>query len=242
MVDQKKDFKSCPFCGAKEYGEKRERLRITSTSNGYFAVVCFCGAAGPVRNNEKRAIEAWNTRDSSDHSLPQSQECNADSTTAAGFKGNLKSLGLSSVLQVLSAESRTGVLYFTQGQEVRALCFQDGKIVAASGKEGHRLGQILSGKGLITQEQLQEALQKASEAGKRVGEVLLDLGYVSEGNLKELVRYQIREALFDISLWIEGDFEYRDCEVEFDERGISDINLMRIILETAVRKDEQAAA
>ena len=242
MVDQKKDFASCPFCGASENGDERVQSRISSTANGSFAVVCSCGAAGPVTNNEKEALEAWNTRDSSDQSQPQYKVSFSSITNAVGFKGNLKSLGLSNVLQVLSSESRTGVLYFTQGQEIRAICFQNGKIVAASGKESRRLGQILHDKGFISQEQLQEALEKASKAGKRVGEVLLDLGYVSEDNLKELVHYQIREALFDISLWIEGDFEYRDCEVEFDERGIGDINIMRVILETAVRKDEQAAA
>jgi len=30
--------------------------------------------------------------------------------------------------------------------------------------------------------------------------------------------------------------------VEFDKRGIEDINLMRIILEEAAKKDERAAA
>ena len=242
MSDQKKNFKSCPFCGANELGDEGVRLRLTSTSSGYFSVICFCGAAGPVRNSEKRAIEDWNKRDSSEQSMPEYQVCFSNSPTAVGFKGNLKSLGLSSVLQVLSSENRTGVLYFTQGEEIRAVCFQDGKIVAASGKEGNRLGQILYDKKLISQEQLQEALNKAKETGKRVGEVLLDLNYVSEDNLQELVRYQIREALLDISLWVEGDFEYRDCPVAFDERGISDINIMRIILETAVIKDEKAAA
>ena len=46
----------------------------------------------------------------------------------------------------------------------------------------------------------------------------------------------------DISLWAEGDFKYRDCQLEFDERSVDDINTMRIILETSVKKDEWAAA
>ena len=242
MSDQKKNFKSCPFCGANELADDGVRLRLSKTSNGYFAVVCFCGAAGPIRDGEKKAIEGWNKRDSSEQSMPQYQVCFSNNTTEVGFKGNLKSLGLSNVLQVLSSENRTGVLYFTQGEEIRAICFQEGRVVAASGKDENRLGQVLHDRGLISQEQLQEALKNAKEAEKRLGEVLLDLGYVSEDNLKEQVRYQIREALFDISLWEEGDFEYRDCPVEFDERGISDINIMRLILETVLRKDEQAAA
>jgi hypothetical protein len=97
-------------------------------------------------------------------------------------------------------------------------------------------------KGLISQEQLQEALDKARKTDKRVGEVLLDLGYIEEHGLKELIGYQIREAVLDISFWVEGDFEYRDCPLEFDERAVEDVSTMGVILETVVRRDEWANA
>jgi hypothetical protein len=71
---------------------------------------------------------------------------------------------------------------------------------------------------------------------------LLNLGYIEEDALKELIHYQIREAVLDISLWVEGDFEYRDCLLEFDERGVEDFSTMAIILEAAVRRDEWANA
>jgi hypothetical protein len=151
-------------------------------------------------------------------------------------------VALPTILQILSTDNRTGVLHFEQGQVVRAICLKDGKIVAASGREGQRLGQILYDRGLISQEQLEEALEKTKEEKKRLGEVLLDLGYIHEDSLKELIRYQIQEAVLDISLWAEGDFEYRDCQMEFDERGVDDISTMRIVLEAAARKDEWAAA
>jgi hypothetical protein len=95
---------------------------------------------------------------------------------------------------------------------------------------------------MISQEQLQEALEKARETDKRVGEVLLDLGYIEEDGLKELIRYQIREAVLDISFWVEGDFEYRDCLVEFDERGVEDVSTMGLIIEAAARMYEWAKA
>ena len=134
------------------------------------------------------------------------------------------------------------MLHFSQGQAIRAISLKNGKIVAASGRKGQRLGRILYDRGLITQAQLQEALEKAKEENKRLGEVLLDLGYIDEDSLKELISYQIQEAVLDISLWVEGDFEYRDCQLEFDERSVDDINTMRIILEASVKKDEWAAA
>jgi Lar family restriction alleviation protein len=242
MSNHKKDLKSCPFCSADEFEYKGMRLRLTSTSNGYFAVICLCGAAGPIRDNEQKAIEAWNTREHKETAFSQQPFHSSMGRAEVGIKGNLKSLGLSAILQILSSENKTGILQFVQGNRIRSIYMKNGKIVAASGREGLRLGQILCDKGLISQEQLQEALEKARETDKRVGEVFLDFGYIDEDGLKELIRYQIREAVLDISFWAEGDFEYRNCPIEFDKRGLEDVSTMGVILEAAARRDEWAAA
>jgi Lar family restriction alleviation protein len=242
MPDQRKEFNSCPFCGGDASDAEEGRLRLTATSNGYFAVICLCGAAGPIRDSEKVAIEAWNTRDYPDRHLANYPFIVSPNATPLGLRGNLKSLSFPIILQILSSEKKTGALFFKHEEKTRAIYFKDGKIVAASGKEGLRLGQIGRGEGLISQEQLQEALEDARKSGKRVGEVLLLLDYITEDGLKRLIRHQIRETVLEISLWQEGDFEYRDYPIEFDERGIADINIMRIILETAMRKDERTAA
>ena len=242
MPDQKRNFRSCPFCSGDEFEGEGMRLRLTSTSNGHVAIICSCGAAGPIRDSEEKAIEAWNAREHKEFALFQESFHSSVARAEVGIKGNLKSLGLSALLQILSSENKTGVLQFVQGNRIRSIYIRNGKIVAASGREGLRLGQILYDKGLISQEQLQEVLEKARETDKRVGEVLLDLGYIEEKGLKELIRYQIREAVLDISFWVEGDFEYRDCPVEFDERGVDDVSTMGVILEAAARRDEWAAA
>jgi hypothetical protein len=242
MSKQAKDLKSCPYCGAVGYGEEEVRLKLTSTSKGHFAIICYCGATGPIRDSEQRAIEAWDTREHEEPDLSQQPSHSSIGKAEVDIKGNLKSLGLSTILQILSSENKTGVLQLVQGSRIRSIYIRNGKIVAASGRDGLRLGQILYGKGLISQEQLQEALEKAMESDKRVGGVLLDLGYIEEDGLKELIRYQIREAVLDISLWVEGDFEYRDCLLEFDERGVEEFSTMGIILEAAARRDEWANA
>jgi hypothetical protein len=242
MPDQKKDFRSCPYCGSDEHGDEGVRLRPTSTSNGCFLVICFCGAAGPIRDSADKAIEAWNTRDYSDGHSAQHSLSVLPVSASASLMGNLKSFEFPMVLQFMSSTNKTGVLYLRQGQEVRALYFRDGKIIAANGNEGLRLGQIGCVKGLISQIQQQEALVKVKKTGRRMGEVLLDLDYISEDELWELVRHQIQETVIELSLWDEGDFEFRDNPIEFDERGIKNINTMSMILIATARKDEQVAA
>ena len=109
MSRQEKGLKSCPYCGAVGYGDEMKRLRLTSTSNGHFAIICSCGATGPIRDSEQRALEAWNTRDYCEPDLSQQPFNSLIDKAEVGIKGNLKSLGLSTILQILSSEYKTGV-------------------------------------------------------------------------------------------------------------------------------------
>ena len=52
------------------------------------------------------------------------------------------------------------------------------------------LGTLIFRAGLLTEEQLEEALQDGMKRGKRLGEVLLERGLVSEGNLGRLLAGQ----------------------------------------------------
>ena len=72
MLDQKTDFKSCPFCGADTHMNEGARLKLSPTRNGLFAVACLCGAAGPEKDSEEKAIKGWNTRVYSGRDFAQS--------------------------------------------------------------------------------------------------------------------------------------------------------------------------
>ncbi len=178
----------------------------------------------PILQNQKGAAEVLNKRDHSDRQLPWNPFRLPNRTIAVAFEGDLKSLGLSTICQILSSERKTGILQVTRGELKRAIFLKDGDIIAASGNERLRLGQILYRRKLISQKRLQEALLKARKSGKRLGEILLSLGYITDHTLKQLVRLQIRETLWDLSRWKEGSFEYRDYPVESHKPGSEDIN------------------
>jgi len=46
--------------------------------------------------------------------------------------------------------------------------------------------------------------------------------------LKGLIQHQIQKVVHALSHWKEGHFEYRDCSVEFDDRGITDASVKKI--------------
>lgn len=241
MTDLKESLRPCPFCGSAEHEVDRTCLKTIPDSQNYYSVVCWCGTSGPIRESEKEAIKAWNTRDYADRQAVWNPFNSSRNTVALDFKGNLKSIGLSTILQILSSDNKTGILQFTNGQKRRAICLKEGKIIAGSGQPGLQLGQILYQKGLISPEALLQVLDKAKKAGKRVGEMLLALGYLNQDTLKELIHHQVREVVFDLLGWTEGDFHYQDCLVEFDDLVVQDIDAIQLLLESALRKDEWAA-
>jgi Lar family restriction alleviation protein len=241
MTDLKESLRPCPFCGSAEDEADRTRLRTIEDSQGFHSVLCWCGTSGPVRESEKEAINDWNKRDYSDRQVVWNPFDSSKKLVALDFKGNLKSIGLSTILQILSLDNKSGILQFTNGQKRRAICLKEGKIIAGSGQPGLQLGQILYKRGLISPEDLLQVLDKARKAGKRVGEMLLALGYLDENTLKELIHQQVQEVVFDLLGWTEGDFHYQDCLVEFDDLVVQDMNAIQLLLESAVRKDEWVA-
>jgi type IV pilus assembly protein PilB len=65
-----------------------------------------------------------------------------------------------------------------------------------------KLGDALVEKGLITQEQLQEALTKGKISGKRVGNVLIEMGLVTEEHIVEVLAEQLNVPKIDLSNYL----------------------------------------
>ncbi|MFW6031885.1 MAG: GumC family protein [Phycisphaeraceae bacterium] len=58
-----------------------------------------------------------------------------------------------------------------------------------------RIGHILERRGLVSSEQLQEALSQARQNSQRLGEVLIELGHVTQEDLDEALAYQEQTAV-----------------------------------------------
>ncbi len=236
------NLKSCPFCAAdvKEGGSSPFSHDPHRKQN--FSIACSCGAFGPKEAGIDKAIMAWNTRAYPGLELLWNPFDFQEVTDLADIKGNLKSLAFTSILQMLSSENKTGILQLSQGQKNCAICLKDGQVIAATSNYGKQLGQILMDKGLVSQERLQEVLDKAKKSGKRLGEMLLDMDFICQDTLRDVIRQQISETIQGLILWEAGIFQYRDCLIEFDERGIEDISIMGMMLDALRVSDEVTAA
>lgn len=61
-----------------------------------------------------------------------------------------------------------------------------------------RLGDCLEQKGMITEEQLQQALTKQKEEGTKLGETIVELGYVSENDMIDVLVEQLGIDYVDV--------------------------------------------
>jgi type IV pilus assembly protein PilB len=64
---------------------------------------------------------------------------------------------------------------------------------------GRPLGQLLVGRGLVSEEQLQSALAQQSASGKRLGNLLVELGFLHERKLTDVLAEQLGLAVVDLS-------------------------------------------
>jgi hypothetical protein len=185
-------------------------------------------AAAPIPSSKQKIAGPSNTRESSDGRLVSNPFGIAVDKIPVSLKGDLTSFGLHAILKTLAVEKKSGILQLGRGRARRAICFKEGNVVAATGNRKFQLGQILFDEGLISREKLEDALKKANKSGKRLGEMLLQKGYVNQSILKGLIQHQIQKVVHALSHWKEGHFEYRDCSVEFDDRGITDASVKKI--------------
>src|ERR1044071_9676191 len=100
------------------------------------------------------------------------------------LKGNLNSVDLANIFQMLSLNQREGTLYIFEGASRKAICFGAGGVsMLSKGKQkSDALGRILLRYDKVKPEQLAAALSKREESGRLLGQVLVEEGACSRGD------------------------------------------------------------
>src|SRR5262245_12164349 len=158
-----------------------------------------------------------------------------------GLKGQLSELPVPEILQHLDQVRATGILTLVSGGARKALYLKEGRVVfASSNLPNDRLGEILIREGKITVEEY-EASIKAITKGKRQGKVLVEMGALSPKDLWEGVQTQVREFVFSIFMWEEGQFHFEESTLPDKERITVDLDVTNLILEGVRRVDANGA-
>jgi len=125
-------------------------------------------------------------------------------------KGSLRRFPFPHLVREVARAQLTGSLYLLSGQTKKVVFFEHGQpVFVRSNVLSECLGQVLAQEGLITQEQCEQTLEAIRRTGKKQGELLVEMGILSEGNLRYGLQAQLRTKLFDIFAWEEGRYQFK---------------------------------
>jgi len=130
--------------------------------------------------------------------------------------GRLNDVDLRALLQTLAVNQSAGKLALTRREGHALLVFRRGRIIyAATSSARETFGSILLLRGVITEEDLAEALERqhAGPGSRRLGRVLVEMGKVDEAALREVMKQQTREVLQELLAWRTGFYKFEPLDV-----------------------------
>ncbi|WP_136360571.1 DUF4388 domain-containing protein [Desulfatibacillum aliphaticivorans] len=155
------------------------------------------------------------------------------------LKGNFETASLTTILQMLSNDMKTGLLRLTNEENDVRIFFKEGVVIYARGTaQEHALGQVLMSKGVITSDQLDECLEESSRTRQALGNILVKKGHVSLKRLKKHIADQAEQVIYSVFFWDGGRFDYSDSDLVPPGVLVTHLDIMNILLEATRRIDE----
>lgn len=153
--------------------------------------------------------------------------------------GSIPAFRLPEVLVFLNTTRKSGALTVTGDAREATLYFDQGALVfATTNQESLRLGAILLRRKLISREQRDEIDRIMREAGERFGQVAVSQGAISEEQLRDYLKVQASEIIFDAFVWNGGTFVFRQ-ELSLPPYAVTiAVDLANLMMEGARRIDE----
>ena len=153
--------------------------------------------------------------------------------------GDVAAFRLPAVLTFLSTARKSGTLTVASATREAWLYFQDGALVfAGSNQESFRLGSILLRKKKISTEQRDRIDELMHREGGRFGQLAVQENVLTEEQLRDFLKVQVSEILFDAMLWENGTFSFTHDSVLPSYAVTIAIDLPNLIMEGARRIDE----
>lgn len=158
------------------------------------------------------------------------------------LQGKLKGFGIADILQLIGQQQKTGVLVLKNRQQEVRVYFRDGNIVRTESltrKKKDLIGNMLVRAELITEQQLEEALETQKRTLKRLGDVLVSSGALTTERFKQMVQLQATETLYGLFSWNSGTYDFKVENVEADaDDAIAPLRAESVLMEGFRMVDE----
>ncbi len=156
------------------------------------------------------------------------------------LSADLKTMPATDLLQWIETTQKTGIVEFFRNGEWKKIFFQKGQILfASSSREKEKLGRFLIRKKRITDQDLSDCLEENERTGKKLTQILEDRGLISHEDLYDDVVLYVKEILYDLFLWNEGNFLFRDHNLPAAVEGPLALKTGQILFQVLTRIDER---
>jgi hypothetical protein len=155
------------------------------------------------------------------------------------LRGDLKTMALPDILQWIAQGHKTGTLHVERGSIRKRIIMREGLVYSSwSNDPRESLGQFLIRLRLVSEEQLFKALLAQEEKGRLIGSILVADGILSEDDLRLALKAKAEETLYDLFLWPEGQFDFREGELPDNLHIVWETPVTPVVLEGIRRMDE----
>ena len=156
-----------------------------------------------------------------------------------GISGNLNTMSLADILQWLHIGAKTGTLTIEKESIVKKVFFTAGQVVSSFSNDPREyFGQFLINLGMVSEEQLQDAMEEQGRSGTLIGRIFVDEGLVTEDEVRKILTYKAEETIYDLFLWPEGSFEFTDGDGLAGPQVTISLTVDKITFEGIRRVDE----
>lgn len=155
------------------------------------------------------------------------------------LEGDLSDVAVAEIFHTIAAQGKTGILTLQGQDDIIAVSFLRGDIVAADSlnqtlEEG--LGAVLVEQGLVSADQLQRLGGEEEERAARLTDTLVAKELLTRKQVLDALREQTVRLLTRLLAWKEGSFKfYGGSEVSFEE-GFEPISVEDLVVGIATQE------
>jgi Domain of unknown function (DUF4388) len=159
------------------------------------------------------------------------------------LEGTLEDFSLADIFQLIGIQRKTGILTLKNSSETVSVTFHHGMVIGADSiprKLEDRIGKVLGKTGLISQDELKEALDLQEKTLQKIGFILVNQEYISREQLKEALQIQVTQMIYRLFRWTNGEY-YFDQKTRVDpdaDDSIPPVSAESILMEGIHMIDE----
>ena len=147
-------------------------------------------------------------------------------------------MSLPDLLQWAGRGQKSGTLELRQDALKKRVHFRSGSIAGSSSNDPRDyLGQVLLSEGVISEQQLKDAMELQGRTKVMLGRILVQWGLVEEPRMAAVLRHKAEETIYSLFLWDDAEFEFRDGDLPPGDLVAIEVAVEEVLMEGVRRYD-----